>query len=128
MRSPGTWIDGIPVAPIDPENARAELHSYGQAHFATASSSAAIAGLGELMRDLWSPEAADLLREGWDRQGPLLRGTVPAPAAPPRTSTGARRPLTPARCTARQSLPAGGVARTHLGREDTIDHLLKGWT
>ncbi|MDF2558593.1 MAG: transcriptional regulator, tetR family [Microbacterium sp.] len=120
------WIDGIPVAPIDPENVRAELHSYGQAHFATASSSAAIAGLGELMRDLWSPEAAELLREGWDRQARYFEALLRH--LPLRGDVDRRTAALTLLDALHGSLYRQAVSLEPTSPKDTIDNLLKGWT
>ncbi|WEK62107.1 MAG: TetR family transcriptional regulator [Candidatus Microbacterium colombiense] len=120
------WIDGIPRAPIDPERARDELHSYGHAHFATASSSAAIAGLGELMRDLWSPEAAELLREGWTRQAHYLESLLAHLSL--RADVDLRAASLLMLDALHGSLYRQAVSLDPTSPESTIDTLVKGWT
>lgn len=119
------WIDSIPQAAIDSERALDELRTYARMHFATASSSAAITGLGELMRDLWSPEAAVLLREGWTRQAryfeSLLRQLSLRADVDPRV---AALTLLDA---LHGSLYRQAVSLDPTSPEGTIDNLLKGW-
>lgn len=43
------WIESVPNAPLHPDHRLGELRDYARVHIATASSSAGIAGLGELM-------------------------------------------------------------------------------
>lgn len=120
------WIDGIPPAAIDPERARDELHAYARTHFATASSSAAITGLGELMRDLWSPEAAVLLREGWARQAryfeSLLRQLSLRADVDPRVAALTLLDVL------HGSLYRQAVSLDPTSPDGTVDNLLKGWT
>jgi len=120
------WIDGIPVAPIDPEHARDELHAYGRAHFATASSSAAVTGLGELMRDLWSPQGGELLREGWDRQARYFEALLRH--LPLRDDVDCRAAALTLLDALHGSLYRQAVSLEPTSPEDTIDHLVKGWT
>lgn len=120
------WIDGVPDAPTTPDDALGELHAYVEEHFAAATSSTAVFGLGELMRDLWSPTAAGLLREGWDKQADYLASLL---ACLP------LRPTTDPRAAALTLLDAlhGSLYRQAVALEPTppartLDTLVEGWT
>lgn len=120
------WIDGVPSAPTDPDHALDELRAYGRAHFATASSSAAITGLGELMRDLWSPAAAELLREGWDRQARYLESLLACLGL--RADLDRRTAALTLLDALHGSLYRQAVSLDPTSPEDTIDTLVKDWT
>lgn len=120
------WIDSVPQGPTSPANALEELHSYGRTNFGTASSSAAITGLGDLMRDLWSPDAADLLREGWDRQARYFESLLRT--LPLREDVDHRVAALTLLDALHGSLYRQAVSLAPTSPEDTINNLLKGWT
>lgn len=119
------WIDSVPRSPQE-EEPGVELRAYVEANFATASSAAAIFALGELMRDLWSSTAAELLHEGWRRQVTYLEallGDIPlAPHVDPHVAA----------LTLLDALH-GGLYRQAVDLEPTsptriLERLLKDWT
>lgn len=120
------WINGVPCAALAPERALDELRAYGQANFATASSSAAITGLAELMRDLWSPAAAVLLREGWDRQARYFESLLAH--LPLRADLDRRAAALTLLDVLHGSLYREAVSLDPTSPEDIIDNLLKGWS
>lgn len=120
------WIDTVPSAPVDPEHALDELRAYGRANFATASSSAAITGLGELMRDLWSPEAVALLREGWDKQARYIESLLARLSL--RADLDHRAAALTVLDALHGSLYRQAVSLDPTSPEETIDNLLKEWT
>ena len=120
------WIDGVPRTPSDPDRALDELHAYARAHFATASSSAAITGLAELMRDLHSPAAAALLRDGWDRQARYFESLLAH--LPLRAGHDLRSASLTLLDALHGSLYRQAVALDPTPPEDTIDTLIEDWT
>jgi AcrR family transcriptional regulator len=120
------WIHGIPDGPTSPGNELAELRGYLDAYFAAPSAAAAISGLNALMRDLGSPAAASLLREGWSRQACYLAALL------------SRLPLRPGVDPHRASLTLLDALHGSLYRRAveldptpptrTLDDLLEGWT
>lgn len=74
------WIDRVPDSRVGTVDVLTELREYVEGNFAAPSSASAIFSLGELMRDLWSPTSAELLREGWRKQAryfAILLANVP---------------------------------------------------
>lgn len=78
------------------------------------------------MRDLWSPEAADLLREGWDRQARYFEALFRH--LPLRRDVDRRTAALTLLDALHGSLYRQAVSLEPTSPEDTIDHLLKGWT
>ncbi|MFS0703974.1 TetR/AcrR family transcriptional regulator [Cellulomonas sp. 179-A 9B4 NHS] len=62
------WVALVPTDRTSDDDPADELRRYVRASFDAPSSPAAVVALGELMRDLWSPASAELLRQGWARQ------------------------------------------------------------
>lgn len=120
------WIDSVPRAPVDPDHALDELRAYGRANFATASSSTAVAGLGELLRDLSSPAATALLREGWDRQARYLESLLAQ--LPLRAGLDRRTASLTVLDALHGSLYRQAVSLDPTSPEETIDNLLEHWT
>jgi AcrR family transcriptional regulator len=120
------WIDRVPNFPLQAVDPLMELREYLEGNFAAPSSASAIFGLGELMRDLWSPASAELLREGWRKQVhyfasllenmPLRSGITPHTAA--LTLLDALH----------GSLYRRAVDLDSTTPTQTLDTLLKGWT
>lgn len=120
------WIESIPDGPTRPGDETAELRAYLDRNFAASSSEAALSGLGALMRDLWSPESAALLREGWSRQARYLAALL--------EHFQMRADVDPhvAALTLLDALHGGlfrhAVALEPASPDHTLDTLLKGWT
>jgi AcrR family transcriptional regulator len=120
------WVDTIPDAPAAPGRGLPELRTYVEENFAAAPSSAAIFGLGELLRDLRSPSLAALLRQGWTKQAAYfesLLGRVPLQdGVDPHT---AALTLLDA---LHGSLYRQAVSLEPTNPTRTLDNLLEGWT
>ena len=120
------WLNNVPSAPVGPLPPLDELRAYARGNFATASSSAAISGLGELMRDLWSPEGAALLREGWNRQAHYFESLLGQ--LPLRAGLDLRVAALTLLDSLHGSLYRQAVSLDPTSPEDIIDNLVKEWT
>jgi AcrR family transcriptional regulator len=120
------WIDHIPASPQGTVDALTELREYLEENFATASSTSAVFGLGELMRDLWSPSSAELLREGWDKQTSYFAALLSLlPLQDDIDPQTASLTLLDA---LHGSVYRGAVDLSPSTPTQTLDTLLKGWT
>lgn len=120
------WVDRIPDSPAGTVDALTELRGYIEQNFAAPTSASAVFGLGELMRDLWSPTSAEMLREGWRKQthyfATLLARLSLVDDVDPRSAS----------LTLLDALH-GSLYRRAVGLHpttptQTLDALLKGWT
>lgn len=120
------WVDRVPAQPVGAVEPFHELRGFIEDNFSAASSSSAIFGLGELMRDLSSPEAAKLLRDGWGKQATYFAALLE------RLPLRADVDLHMAALTLLDALH-GSLFRRAVGLDptapaDILDNLLKGWT
>lgn len=120
------WVDQVPTRPLGAVEPVVELRGYIEDNFNATSSSAAIFGLGELMRDLSSPTAATMLRGGWGKQANYFAALLA------RLPLRADIDLDTASLTLLDALH-GSLFRRAVGLDptapaDTLDNFLKGWT
>ncbi|UPO76867.1 TetR/AcrR family transcriptional regulator [Arthrobacter sp. Helios] len=120
------WIDRIPDAPAGVTDELNELRDYVDANFAAPTSGSAVFGLGELMRDLWSPTSADLLREGWRRQADYFAALLAC--LPLRDGIDPRAASLTLLDALHGSLYRRAVDLQPSTPAQTLDTLLKGWT
>ncbi len=120
------WIQHIPDAPTVPGDELTELRAYIDENFAAPSSAAAVSGLGALMRDLGSPVAASLLRDGWSKQARYL--AVLLEHLPLRTDVDPHRASLILLDALHGSLYRRAVELEPSPPTRTLDDLLKGWT
>ncbi|WP_104092550.1 TetR/AcrR family transcriptional regulator [Arthrobacter sp. GMC3] len=120
------WIERIPTSPIGADVPLAELRGYIEDNFAAPSSSMAIFGLGELMRDLWSPTAAELLRDGWRKQVNYFSTLLAL--LPLRTGFEPHETALILLDALHGSLYRRAVDFDPTTPTHTLDNLLKGWT
>lgn len=120
------WITRIPSTAVGAEAPLAELRRYIEDNFAVTSASKAIFGLGELMRDLWSPAGAEILREGWRKQASYFSSLLALMSLPASLDTHqAALTLLDA---LHGSLYRSAVSFDPTTPTLTLDNLLKGWT
>lgn len=120
------WISLIPESPIGATAPLAELRQYIENHFAAPSSSMAIFGLGELMHDLWSPTAVELLREGWTKQAKYISTLLALLSL--RTDLDLHESSLMLLDALHGSLYRQAVDFDPATPTRTLDNLLKGWT
>lgn len=120
------WIDRIPTQPLGADDPVIELRGYIKDNFAAPSSSAAIFGLGELMRDLWSPTAAKMLRDGWSKQANYFAALLAL--LPPRVDLDPHTASLILLDALHGSLYRRAVDLNPTAPTHTLDTLLKGWT
>lgn len=120
------WIDRIPDMPAGTVDALTELREYIEENFAAPTSASAVFGLGELMRDLWSPTSAELLREGWRKQAHYF--AVLLACLPLREDIDPRSASLALLDVLHGSLYRLAVDLHPNTPTQTLDALLKGWT
>lgn len=120
------WIQSIPDGPTRPGDDLAELRAYLDTHFAAPSAAAAVSGLSALMRDLGSPAAASLLREGWSKQARYLAALLDH--LPLRPDVDPHRASLTLLDALHGSLYRRAVELDPTPPTRTLDDLLEGWT
>lgn len=120
------WIDRVPDSPLGTVDALTELREYVEDNFAAPSSASAIFGLGELMRDLWSPASAELLREGWSKQAHYFAALLAC--MPLRSETDPHTASLTLLDALHGSLYRRAVDLDATTPAQTLDTLLEGWT